>query len=459
MEQQTRLVYGWNDRPPWPRLALYGLQWAIIFLPTITVVGSIASEFLGLEGRAEILFMQRLLIVTGAAMILQTIWGHRYPLLDGPASALLLSFIVLASQGLPVIQGGMIAGGAVLLVLSVSKWIRRLRPLFTDNVVGVILILIAVTLLPYLARVMMGTQGDAEVGDPLAFGISVCVVFAVALFGHWLPGFARTIPLLLGILVGCLLMGLSGRLETDPVQEAGWLSFPSPMLPGMPRFTVPAMLTFLVAYVAVIANAVGSMYGTAEVVGKDGLTGRLERGIGFTGMTGMVAGTLGVVGTVSYANGPGVVLLTRVASRFPVTVCGFLLLVFAFVDKLMALLAIIPGSVVAGAMVAGLAAQIGAGIAVITRSTEELTNRDFLVVGIPILFGGVISLLPDAFFELFPAMAHALLKNGLVIGVAAVLLLEHGLLRPRREEGESLYFEDTPVGGGVHNRNTPGRDS
>jgi xanthine/uracil permease len=296
----------------------------------------------------------------------------------------------------------------------------------------VILILIAVTLLPYLATMMVGGAGK---GDPLTFGISVCVVFAVALFGHWLRGIARTIPLLLGILFGSLLMALFGRLETTGLREAAWFSVPYPLLPGMPRFTVPAMLTFLVAYVAVIANALGSMVGMAEVVGQDGLPGRLERGIGFTGMSGMLAGTLGVIGTVSYASGPGVVLLTRVASRFPVAACGGLLLLFAFVDKLMALLAIIPGSVVAGAMVAGLAAQIGAGIAVITRSDKDLTSRDFLVVGIPILFGGITSILPGAFFEAFPAMVRAVLQNGLVVGVGAVLLLEHGLLRRRGNRG------------------------
>jgi uracil permease len=433
-EQPTNMDYRLNEVPPWPRLMLYGVQWAVIFLPTIFVVASIAAEFLGLSGREEILFMQRLLLVTGAGMILQTIWGHRYPLLDGPASALLLSFIVLAPEGLPVIQGGMIAGGAVLFALSVSKWIRLLRPLFTDRVVGVILILIAVTLLPYLTRMMIGVQGEAGDGDALTFGISVCVVFAVALFGHWLPGFAKTIPLLLGILVGTVLMGLFGRLEMGGLREASWLSVPGPLLPGMPRFTVPAMLTFLIAYVAVIANALGSIYGMAEVVGKDGLPGRLERGVGLTGISGMAAGTVGVIGTVSYANGPGVVLLTRVASRFPVTVCGVLMVVFAFVDKLMALLAIIPGSVVAGAMIAGLATQIGAGISVVTRSGKGLTNRDFLVVGIPILFGGVSSILPGAFFEAFPSAIRALLKNGLVTGVGAVLLLEHGLLRRKKNE-------------------------
>jgi len=81
------------------------------------------------------------------------------------------------------------------------------------------------------------------------------------------------------------------------------------------------MITFLVAYVAVIINAVGSIYSIAEVVGKGGIEGRVTRGIGFTGLGGFAAGLLGVIGTVSFGFSPGVVLVTRVGSRFAVTVC------------------------------------------------------------------------------------------------------------------------------------------
>jgi xanthine/uracil permease len=54
-----------------------------------------------------------------------------------------------------------------------------------------------------------------------------------------------------------------------------------------------------------------------------------------------------------------------------------------------------------------------------------------MVIGIPVLMGGVVSILPQAFFEVFPSTVHALLKNGLVVGIVLVLVLEH-LLLPRR---------------------------
>jgi xanthine/uracil permease len=109
------------------------------------------------------------------------------------------------------------------------------------------------------------------------------------------------------------------------------------------------------------------------------------------------------------------------------------LLGLAFFQKPLAVLSAVPASVVSAAMITGLAAQIGAGITVLTRSGRDLDGRDYLVIGIPTLLGGIVAILPDAFFMAFPLTAHALLKNGLVVGIVAVLFLEHVILRQRRE--------------------------
>jgi len=82
-----------------------------------------------------------------------------------------------------------------------------------------------------------------------------------------------------------------------------------------------------------------------------------------------------------------------------------------------------------------MAAQIGAGISVLTRSTAPLAPRDYMIIGIPLLMGGIVSILPETFFLPIPTALRALLKNGLVVGVVLVLLLEHVLLPTRRNEG------------------------
>jgi len=435
MQLGSKLMYGLDEFPPFLRCLIYGFQWAVIFLPIITIVSTILIPHLGLQGNEKVLFFQRLLIATGALMVLQTLWRHRYPVLDGPASALLLTSIVLAPQGLSVIQGGMIAGGVFLLVLSVFGWMQYLQTLFTDNVIGVILILISLTLIPFLAPMVIGSESARPQGDPFIFLISCLVICMIALLSHWLKGFPKTISMFLGIVVGTVLMAAYGKVDVSGVSNAAWFSMPSPLFYGTPQFSLPAIIAFIVAYLAVLVNVVGSIYGIGEVVGKEEIDLRVKRGVAVTGVGGLATGFLGVIGTVSYSISPGVVLITRVGSRYAVTVCGIFLFALAFFQKLLALLTSIPASIIGAVMVVAMAAQIGAGISVLTRSTDSLTPRDYMVIGMPLLMGSIASILPEAFFLSIPTALRALLKNGLVVGVILVLLLEHVLLPTKRSDG------------------------
>ncbi|MCJ7641042.1 MAG: purine/pyrimidine permease [Desulfobacterales bacterium] len=428
MRNPVDLSYGVNDRPPWLKNLLYGFQWTVIFLPTILIISSISSDYLGLQGSEKVLFFQRNLLLTGGVVILQTLWGHRYPILDGPSTAVLLSLLILAPYGMEFIQGGMIAGGCFLLVLSFSGFMRSVENLFTDNVIGVIFILIAVTLFPYVSSMMIGLRPGFPSGEPIVFFISILVMIAIVLMSHWLPGFPRTLSLLLGIIFGTLLNWVLGRMNMIHLGETPWVSLPRPLVPGPPKFSLMVTLTFLVAYIAVMVNGLGTIYTVGEIVGAEGMASRVKRGIAATGLGGILAGILGGIGTVSFGLSAGVILVTRTGSRFTVTLCGFLLLLLAFFQKFMAIIAAVPASVVGAAMVVGLAAQVGAGISLFTRSGRNLDGRDYLVIGIPITMGGIISILPGDFFKPLPSTVHALLKNGLIVGIVLVLLLEHILL-------------------------------
>jgi hypothetical protein len=56
MQTAKDLIYGLNEFPPWARSPLYGLQWAIIFLPTLMILSTISSEYLDLHGGEKVLF-------------------------------------------------------------------------------------------------------------------------------------------------------------------------------------------------------------------------------------------------------------------------------------------------------------------------------------------------------------------------------------------------------------------
>ena len=429
------LRYGLDERPPAGKTFLYAVQWLLIVLPLVTITSNLMAGFLGMDSSASTALVQRFLIVTGLVTVVQCLFGHRYPLLDGPSAALLLSVAVFGRQGPEVIAGGMIAGACVLALLGGGRLVFKLSPLFSDGVVGVVLILISTTFLPFLFPLILGVTPETPWGEPAVFGISLLIILAVILISHHGRGAARNLSIFFGIVAGCLVMAAAGRITVPSIGSLSWVAFPDPFLVEGVRFTVPAILSFLLAYLAVLINGLGSYYAVAEVVGREGLQGRIDAGIALTGAGGVLAAFLGVVGPVSYSLSPGVILVTRVGSRSPVILCGSLLITLGFFQKAAAVMASVPRAVVGAALMVTLAAQMGVGISVIARKGKDLDIRDYLVVGIPLLMGTGASMIPRESLEIFGPSAGPLLGNGLIVGIVVVMVLEHVILRKKAPEG------------------------
>jgi len=428
---ETRFYYGLDEVPPLWQAFVYGTQWALIMAPALVIVASIASEALQLAPEARVTFFQKTLLLSGGFTFLQATVGHRYPIQEGPAVALLLTFVVLAPQGIAAIQGGFLCGGLLLFAAGRLGWMGRIGRFFTPNVVGVILMLIAFTMVPFLLPRLTGISSERPRGEAAVLLVSLLLILLIAALSSRLRGFPQTIAMIVGVVVGSLGYWAWGRMDLDPVRQAPWIDFPADLWAGAPRFSLPPILSGVLAYLAVAVNAVGSMQGVAGIVGAEGIARRMDRGLAMTGLSGVLASCLGVVGTVGYSTSPGVILVTRVASRRALAMCGGILMAAGLVSRLGALLAAVPGGVVGAALVVALASQVGAAISTVTAEGRRLAGRDYLVVGIPVLMGTLVAALPPAFFAGFPAGLGSLVGNGLILGIFLVLLLEHGLLAVR----------------------------
>lgn len=426
-------IYDLDERPPWRHGVVYAIQWAMILFPVLITSAALPARVLHLGPAEQVRFFQLILLTTGVFTTVQCLWGHRYPLVDGPAMALLLSFLVLAPHGLPAIQGGMALGGLLTVCLVLAAKPRRIIPFMTPNVVGVILMLIALTLLPYLRTLMTGADSISPEGSVLQFLASVLLVLLMAGLAHWLRGFLKTVSLLLGMLAGT---GLFFALEVPEVKSllaAPWLSIPESIVPSRPGFTLSAVVAFAVSYAAVIVNSVGSIQGIARITSTDRLPRALERGLLLNGIAGVFCGLMGTIGLVSYSVSPGVVLSNRVASRYAVAYCGILFVLAALSPKLAALFAIVPAPVVGAALCAAMGVQIGAALSIISEGGIE--RRDYYVVGVPVLVGTLLGMLPQEMIEGVPQVFRVFLGNGLTFGIFLVLLLEHGVMRKKRPPG------------------------
>jgi uracil permease len=420
-------LYDLDQSPPLHYALLYAMQWAFIMFPALIIAATLSIGAFRPGDLDGIRFLQLTLLTSGIFTIIQTLWGHRYPLLEGPSTALILSFILLAPLGLPVVQGGMIFGALILVVAVLSKQLRRLFQLFTPNVIGVILILIALGLLPPLIRFMTGANPQDPKGEGGIFLTSLGLTLFIAAISYRLPGFWKTISILIGMFAGSILFLFMGRLDLETIASASWFSFSTEWIPAIPGFSWSGFVSFACAYLAVMVNSLGSLQGIASITDPERLPKAIPRGIFVSGLGGIVCGLLGVVGMVSYSMSPGVILVNRVASRFAVTYCGIILALAAFIPKLAALLSVIPAPVVGAALCVALGGQVGIGISAI--ASQNLAFRDYFVVGIPLLVGTMVGFLPQTVLDALPGSLRVFVANSLVIGIALVLLLEHLLLR------------------------------
>ena len=85
------LRYTLDQRPPLARNFLYAIQWLVVVLPLVVISARLMAAFLDMDGAQASVLFQKMLLLVGIVTSVQCFRGHRYPLVDGPSAALLLS--------------------------------------------------------------------------------------------------------------------------------------------------------------------------------------------------------------------------------------------------------------------------------------------------------------------------------------------------------------------------------
>jgi uracil permease len=430
---KPQYIYDLDDRPPLGLTFLYALQWALIIFPVFIASALLAARVLHLGPAEEVRFLQLIVLCSGVFTTVQCLWGHRYPLIDGPSTALLLTFLVIAPYGLPTVQAGAIAGGLLLMAAVFILRPGGINAVMTQNVIGVILMLISLTLLPYMGRLMSGAGSGPEEGSAVKFLLSTALVLLMSAMAYRLKGFFKTLWLLAGMILGTAFFFALELPSLDNFLSSSWFSVPSDIIPSRPEFTISAVMAFAVSYVAVVVNSVGSIQAIANITDRERLSAAIPRGLFLNGVAGVFCGLAGIIGTVSYSMSPGIVLSNRVASRFVVAWCGALFVLAAFVPKLAALFGLVPPSVIGAALCTAMAIQIGAALDIITASGIE--QRSYYIVGLPVVLGTLVGFLPQNMVNQLPQGLRIFLGNGLTFGILCVLFLEHVVMPGHKGDG------------------------
>ncbi|TCV91949.1 uracil permease [Biostraticola tofi] len=376
----TRRVIGVSERPP--------------LLQTIPLSFQHLFAMFGATVLVPILFKinpATVLLFNGIGTLLYLfICKGRIPAYLGSSFAFISPVLLLLPLGYEVALGGFIACGAVfcLVALIVKKagtgW---LDVIFPPAAMGAIVAVIGLELAGVAANMAGLLPGAGAAADTTAITISM-VTLGVTILGSVLfRGFLAIIPILIGVLVGYALSFAMGVVDFTAVSDADWFALPTFY---RPRFEWIAMLTVLPAALVVIAEHVGHLVVTANIVKKDLLRNPgLHRSLFANGLSTVFSGFFGSTPNTTYGENIGVMAITKVYSTWVIGGAAILAILLSCVGKLAAAIQAVPVPVMGGVSLL-LYGVIGAsGIRVLIESKVDYNKPQNLILTSVILIVGV----------------------------------------------------------------------
>ena len=412
--------YSLNDRPSFGAMFLYGLQWLMICIPVV-----LTSTFVAPEGQM-LFFTQKLFAIMGVTMIVNALWGHRMPLIAGPAAVLLMGVLAAATQGAGVqsIYPSMAVGGMLIALLAAFGLMKRVQSLFTPRIVVAIVVLISFTMVKPIVGMVFAEQEH----QMLAMIFALVLVVSMAVANNLLRGVWKSMVVIAAMILGSLfyyaVVGMPEQLVSDSAA-------PQLFVDGV-EVDAGVIIAFIFCYVALFINQVGSVQSLGEFVGAGDMEQRQKRGMIVQGVMNVVSGAMGVLGPVDYSLSPGVVASTGCASRYTVLPAAAFMILLAFFPDVVALLLTIPQPVMGVVLLYLMATQVAAGLHLIEGTSAVRSFKDGLVLAIPIMFTLILSFAPQSALATIPSLLRPIVGNGFVMGIIIILLLEHIFLKDKK---------------------------
>jgi uracil permease len=422
--------YALDKWPPAGAALVLGLQWVVVLVPGLLVLGDVVGAAQGLNAGERVAFLQRLLLLCALVQVGQVLAGHRLPGLVGPSAVLMVGVLSTAQAGMPAIYGAMAVGGGFMALVGFSSLASRLGRLFTPPVLATTLVLIAVTLAPTMRDLMFhpGTKG----GGAASFGFAVLLVCAMFWAQHRLKGLLSSAMLLIGLVAGAVIYHAAG-LGLSPgggLPHLAAFAFPSPF-PHRLSFEPAVITAFCLCYLAVMSNELATVEALGVLIKAPQMPPRLGRALGMGGLGGIAAGIMGVPGPVTYSVSPAVVISSHSASRFALLPAAVLVALLALWPGGLAVFQLVPPPVVGAVLLYLMAGTVFAALGMLTNQECGVSWNQGIVVGAAMVAGLCLAFMPPEVKRDLPPALRPLLANGFVVGLALALLLEHVLLKDK----------------------------
>ncbi|MDY3739061.1 MAG: uracil permease [Selenomonadaceae bacterium] len=281
-------------------------------------------------------------------------------------------FLVLSKYSYEAALGGFIAVGLVFILVGLiikavgTHWIDVIFP---PAAMGSIVAVIGLELMPVAAN-MAGLT--AETPDMTAIGVAVATLMITILASVAFKGFLSIIPILIGVVSGYAIAFCAGIVDFSGVEAAPWFALPTIYTP---EFNTDAIMIILPASLVVVAEHVGHLVVTGNIVGSD-LTKDpgLDRSIMGNGISTFISGFFGSTPNTTYGENIGVLAISKVFSTRVIGGAAVFAILLSCMGKLAAVISAIPAPVMGGVSMLLFGVIAASGVRVLVESKVDYNN-------------------------------------------------------------------------------------
>lgn len=415
-----------------------GIQWAVFMLTNIIAVPVVVGAAFHMSPAEISTFMQRMLLVTGGATLIQVLIGHRLPVVEGAAGMWWAIFILLGTMSAPGDQGlllqqlemGLIIAGLFLAILGFLPIIEKIRVLFTPIVTGVYLILLVSQLSGSFFKSILGITATNHLNGKIT-AICLVEIIIILLFSLKAKGIWKSMGPLVGIIVGWGLFHLFGLLQIGKTYEPkSWFAIPKVLSWGAPEFDVGIILTSIITSIVLISNVIASILVVGIALEKEIQPKQYQKGIFGNGVNLFVSGIFSVVGVVPLSVSAGFITTTGIKAKRPLIIGAVMIMVIGFFPYIGGFLSTLPLEVAYASLFIPFSQMMGFGIRDLMG--QEPSSRNLLVIGLSLMVGIGMMFMPTTAFETVAPWLRNIIANGLLVGLMFCLLLEHVLFREKK---------------------------
>ena len=425
--QERRIVQYEPDEKCPPLLAISSaLQ---IFVPNTISLVMLAALVVRASGESDAYLSWvtfTVLAVTGASMVLQTLRLRHIGSGRLIVANFNVPFLAVSALALHVGGPGLLASLIVFSTLVQSVLTLRLaslRRIFTQTVSGVVVMLVAVSALPFIiSRAVVPPEGEsmalflAPGMAALAAGVLISLQDA-PLWRIWI--------LPVTVAVGLIVAVPLGLYDAGIIVDAPWLYFPNSGWPGLDLSFGADFWALLPVFVFVNLTAFMKAVGDLSVIYRASYRNQsaidfrtVQGGLNVYGVGTLLSGLLGTLPVAApWATTVVYIGFTGVAARSAGICLGLLTVLVASFSKLLAILVAIPTPVVSAVYVIifGMLFVEGAK----TVFAGQVDQKKATITGVSMVFG----LCAATLSELFEGVTIHLVGNTIVIGGMAAIAM------------------------------------